>query len=105
MSRAPRLTPAGAEGRKHDAGRVRVRCDLGNAQIDSATELRFAGRTIPVGSSSVTGSPVAVRPDDAQIQGNQTVAVSINSTSGGSSKGASHSTAVAGFHWAAAACW
>jgi hypothetical protein len=39
--------------------------------------------TIPVGQSSATSTPFAVRGDDAYVQGNQTVTVGISSTSGG----------------------
>ncbi len=39
--------------------------------------------TIPVGATSATSSAVAVRADDAYIQGNQTLTVGISSTSGG----------------------
>jgi surface adhesion protein len=39
--------------------------------------------TIPVGSSSASGTPFAVRADDAYVQGNQTLTVGISNTSGG----------------------
>ena len=39
--------------------------------------------TIPVGSTSAVSAAVAVRLDDAYIQGNQTVTVGISSVSGG----------------------
>jgi hypothetical protein len=39
--------------------------------------------TIPVGQSSATSTPFAVRGDDAYVQGDQTVTVGISSTSGG----------------------
>ncbi|HEY9097967.1 MAG TPA: retention module-containing protein, partial [Thiobacillus sp.] len=39
--------------------------------------------TIPVGASSGTSAPVAVRPDDAYIQGNTPVTASVQSSSGG----------------------
>ena len=40
--------------------------------------------TIPVGSSSASSEPVAVRADDVYAQGTQTVTASITSTTGGS---------------------
>ncbi|ARN20287.1 hypothetical protein A4W93_10445 [Piscinibacter gummiphilus] len=39
--------------------------------------------TIPVGESSVTGPAIAVRPDDAQVQGSVNTVVKIDDTSGG----------------------
>src|SRR5205085_2489661 len=39
--------------------------------------------TIPVGASSASSAPFAVRADDAYVQGDQTVTVAINNTSGG----------------------
>ncbi len=39
--------------------------------------------TIPVGASSADSGPVAVRPDDAYVQGNETVSVGISGTTGG----------------------
>src|SRR5205085_2535587 len=39
--------------------------------------------TIPVGASSASSTPFAVRADDAYVQGDQTVTVSVVSTTGG----------------------
>ncbi|MBX3623031.1 MAG: hypothetical protein KF891_23935, partial [Rhizobacter sp.] len=39
--------------------------------------------TIPVGQSSASSAPFAVRPDDALVQGDQTLSVGIATTSGG----------------------
>ncbi len=39
--------------------------------------------TIPVGASSADSGPVAVRPDDGYVQGNETVSVGISGTTGG----------------------
>src|SRR5213079_3168058 len=39
--------------------------------------------TIPVGASSASSAPFAVRADDAYVQGDQTVTVGISTTSGG----------------------
>ncbi|MCR5882729.1 hypothetical protein LRS03_07625 [Rhizobacter sp. J219] len=42
-----------------------------------------ASITIPVGASSASSAPIAVRPDDAQVQGTDTVTTNITGTSGG----------------------
>src|SRR2546430_2023266 len=39
--------------------------------------------TIPVGASSASGAPFAVRADDAYVQADQTVTVAITNTTGG----------------------
>src|SRR5204863_437450 len=50
--------------------------------------------TIPVGASSASGAPFAVRADDAYVQGDQSVDVAITGASGGSHEGLNTSSTV-----------
>ncbi len=50
--------------------------------------------TIPVGQSSGSSAPVVLRPDDANVQGSQTVTVSVTGASGGNFEAVSNGPAV-----------
>jgi len=76
----------GAVGNVAEGGSIVYTATVSNAVTGSPLVIHLsngADITIPVGATSATSAAIAVRPDDAYTQGNQTVTVGISGTSGG----------------------
>ncbi|HEX6706466.1 MAG TPA: immunoglobulin-like domain-containing protein [Albitalea sp.] len=69
-----------------EGGSIVYTATVNNAVTGSALVVSLSNGqsiTIPVGASSASSAAFAVRSDDAYVQGNQTVTVGINGTTGG----------------------